>query len=108
MNDVPRVLLVGARGRMGRVIVAVAAKEAGLTIAAELDQGDPIAPAIDGCDVVIDFSAAEATVQVCAACAHHKKALVLGTTGHSAAQKESVAAAASTSRSCSRPISASA
>ena len=61
MNDVPRVLLVGARGRMGRVIVAVAAQESGLTIAAELDQGDPIAPAIDGCDVVIDFSAAEAT-----------------------------------------------
>jgi 4-hydroxy-tetrahydrodipicolinate reductase len=96
MNDVPRVLLVGARGRMGRVIVAVAANEPGLTIAAELDQGDPIAPAIDRCDVVIDFSAAEATVQVCATCAQHKKALVLGTTGHSAAQKESVAAAART------------
>jgi 4-hydroxy-tetrahydrodipicolinate reductase len=96
MNDVPRVLLVGARGRMGRVIVAVAAQEPCLTIAAELDQGDPIAPVIDGCDVVIDFSAAEATVQVCAACAQHKKALVLGTTGHSAAQKESVVAAART------------
>ena len=44
--------------------------------------------------MVIDFSAAEATVQVCAACAQHSKPLVLGTTGHSAAQKESVVAAA--------------
>ncbi len=94
MNDVPRVLLVGAHGRMGQAIAAAAAKESGLTIAAELDRGDPIAPAIDGCDVVIDFSTADATEAVCRACAEHRKPLVLGTTGHSAAQKESITAAA--------------
>jgi 4-hydroxy-tetrahydrodipicolinate reductase len=94
MNGVPRVLLVGARGRMGRAVAAAAAKEPGLTIEAELGRGDPIALRIDGCDVVIDFSIADATEAVCRACAGHGKALVLGTTGHSATQKESIAAAA--------------
>ena len=88
MNNVPRVLLVGAHGRMGRAIAAAAAKEPGLTIKAELGRGDPITPEIDGCDVVIDFSSANATEAVCRACAEHRKALVLGTTGHNATQKD--------------------
>lgn len=94
MNDFPRVLLVGARGRMGRAIAAAAAKESGLAIKAELGRGDPIAPKIDGCDVVIDFSTADATEAVCRACTEHGKALVLGTTGHNAKQKDSITAAA--------------
>jgi 4-hydroxy-tetrahydrodipicolinate reductase len=94
MNDSPRVLLVGARGRMGRAVAAAATQEPGLTIKAELVRGDPIAPKIDGCDVVIDFSSADATEAVCRACTEHRKALVLGTTGHSTLQKRSIAAAA--------------
>ncbi len=94
MNDVPRVLLVGAHGRMGRAVAAAAAKEPGLTIKAELGREDPITPGINGCDVVIDFSSANATEAVCRACAEHRKALVLGTTGHDATQKASITAAA--------------
>jgi 4-hydroxy-tetrahydrodipicolinate reductase len=94
MNNVPRVLLVGAHGRMGRAVAAAASKESGLTIKAELGRGDPITPGIDGCDVVIDFSSANATEAVCRACAEHRKALVLGTTGHNATQKTAIAAAA--------------
>jgi 4-hydroxy-tetrahydrodipicolinate reductase len=94
MKDVPRVLLIGARGRMGRAVAAAAAKESGLTIKAELGRGDPIAPKIDDCEVVVDFSTADATEAVCRACTQHRKALVLGTTGHNAMQKESIAAAA--------------
>lgn len=94
MNDAPRVLLVGARGRMGRAVAAAAAKVSSLTIKAEVERGDPIASRIDGCDVVIDFSTADATEAVCHACAEHRKALVLGTTGHSATQKKSIGAAA--------------
>jgi 4-hydroxy-tetrahydrodipicolinate reductase len=94
MNNVPRALLVGAYGRMGRAVAAAAAKEPGLTIKAELGRGDPITPRIDGCDVVIDFSSANATEAVCHACAEHGKALVLGATGHTATQKASIAAGA--------------
>jgi 4-hydroxy-tetrahydrodipicolinate reductase len=94
MNNVPCVLLVGAHGRMGRAVAAAATKEPGLTIKTELGRGDPITPGINGCDVVIDFSSANATEAVCRACAERRKALVLGTTGHNATQKTSVAAAA--------------
>jgi len=89
-----RVLLVGADGRMGKAVAAAATKDAGLTIAAGLEQGDPLAPAIENCDVVIDFSAADATEAVCQACAEHRKPLILGTTGHSPAQRNSVVASA--------------
>ena len=89
-----RVLLVGADGRMGKAVAAAAAKDAGLTITAGIEHGDPIAPVIASCDVVIDFSAADATEVVCGACAQHGKPLVLGTTGHSAAQQDAVTKAA--------------
>ncbi len=88
MNNVPRVLLVGARGRMGRAIAAAAAKEPGLTITAELGRGDPIAPGIDGCDVVIDFSSRGRDGSRLPRRARARKALVLGTTGHNADAKE--------------------
>jgi 4-hydroxy-tetrahydrodipicolinate reductase len=94
MMNATRVLLVGAEGRMGKAIAAAVAKDACLTITAEIERNDPIAPGIESCDVVIDFSAAEATETICQACAQQGKALVLGTTGHSAAQKNAVAAAA--------------
>ncbi|HEY1583665.1 MAG TPA: dihydrodipicolinate reductase C-terminal domain-containing protein [Chthoniobacterales bacterium] len=89
-----RVLLVGAKGRMGRAIADAAAKDPSLTIATGLARGDVIAPALENCDVVIDFSAAELTTEVCAACAKRGKPLVLGTTGQSTAQKDTVAVAA--------------
>ena len=44
--------------------------------------------------MVIDFSLAEATESVCRACAAKGKPLVLGTTGHSAAQKSAIDSAA--------------
>jgi len=94
MMNATRVLLVGAEGRMGKAVAAAVAKDADLTIAAEIERNDSIAPVIESCDVVIDFSAAEATETICQACAQHGKPLVLGTTGHSAAQKDAVAAAA--------------
>ena len=89
-----RILLVGAGGRMGKAVAAAVAKDASLTIAAGLERGDPLAPAIENCEVVIDFSTAGATETVCQICAENGKPLVLGTTGHSVAQKDSAVAAA--------------
>ncbi|HXA08356.1 MAG TPA: 4-hydroxy-tetrahydrodipicolinate reductase [Chthoniobacterales bacterium] len=92
--SVTRILLVGANGRMGQAVAAAAAKDTSLTISARIERGDPVARVIENCDAVIDFSDADATEAVCQACAQHGKPLVLGTTGHSAAQKEAVAAVA--------------
>jgi len=89
-----RVLLVGAKGRMGQAVAAAVGQDSGLTIGAAVDRGDAIGPALEKCDQVIDFSAADATPDVCRACTEQRKPLVLGTTGHNAAQEEAVAAAA--------------
>jgi 4-hydroxy-tetrahydrodipicolinate reductase len=89
-----RILLVGGRGRMGQAVEAAARGESGLTISAKVDHGDALAPAIGDCDAVVDFSVADATPAVAAACAQHRKPLVLGTTGQNATEKEAVAAAA--------------
>jgi len=77
-----RVLLVGAKGRMGQAIAA-AAEAAGAVIVAELDQGDNLAKEIGACDAVVDFSHASATDAICRVCLGAGRPLVIGTTGHS-------------------------
>src|SRR2546423_1842799 len=44
MSTPARVLLVGANGRMGRTVAAMAEQDPGLTIVARADQGDPLEP----------------------------------------------------------------
>lgn len=77
-----RVIIVGAKGRMGQALVKCAAQHAGLAVVAEINRGDDLAAALPGADAVIDFSAHANTVEVARLCAKHKKALVIGTTGH--------------------------
>jgi 4-hydroxy-tetrahydrodipicolinate reductase len=77
-----RVLLLGAKGRMGQAIGAAASK-ADVEISAGLDLGDEIAEQIDGCDVVIDFSHPNASRELGRACRDAKKPAIIGTTGHS-------------------------
>ncbi|MBC8041099.1 MAG: 4-hydroxy-tetrahydrodipicolinate reductase [Opitutaceae bacterium] len=82
-----RIAIIGAKGRMGQANIA-AAKESGATVVAALDQGDDLAAGIAQADVVIDFSFHAATDDVIRLCAQHKKALVIGTTGHPADEKK--------------------
>lgn len=89
-----RICLIGAKGRMGKAVAAAIAQDPSLTIAAPIERGNSLEPALEDCDVVIDFSTADATESICRVCAEHRKPLVLGTTGHSAAQREAVSAAA--------------
>ena len=77
-----RVLLVGAKGRMGQAIAA-AAEATDAVIVAGLDQGDDLTKEIDACEVVVDFSHPSATGDVCRVCLGAGKPLVVGTTGHS-------------------------
>jgi 4-hydroxy-tetrahydrodipicolinate reductase len=76
-----RIIITGAKGRMGKALVACAPTHAGLEVVAQIDQGDDLAAAIAGCDAVIDFSSHNATPGIAKLCAQHKKALVIGTTG---------------------------
>jgi 4-hydroxy-tetrahydrodipicolinate reductase len=81
-----QILLNGAKGRMGQAIAGVAA-ESGAVIRAGLDAGDDLAAAIAGCEVIVDFSSPSATGRVLEIAHTHRKAVVIGTTGHTAAEK---------------------
>src|ERR1017187_7316115 len=77
-----KVIITGSKGRMGQALIACAKRIPGLEVVAQVDQGDDLAAVISKGDVVIDFSAHAATGEVAKLCAEHKKALVIGTTGH--------------------------
>ena len=81
-----RIAIVGGLGRMGRAIAA-AAKEHGITVAASLDAGDDLDAGLKLGDVIIDFSSHQATGDVIRRARALGKPLVIGTTGHNAAEK---------------------
>jgi len=88
MKSPVRVTLIGARGRMGQTIVDLARNDSKIEIVAQCDLGDAIEPAIKNCDVTIDFSNSSAIDEISRAALQYRKALVIGTTGHSREQRE--------------------
>ncbi|MEY2560568.1 MAG: 4-hydroxy-tetrahydrodipicolinate reductase [Verrucomicrobiota bacterium] len=95
MVSAVRILLVGAKGRMGRAIAAAGEKHKDVEIVAELDQGDDLGTRIGDCDVVVDFSHASASGEICRICLAAGKPLVSGTTGHSPEERAIIDKAAS-------------
>jgi 4-hydroxy-tetrahydrodipicolinate reductase len=86
MKKPVRVLLIGAKGRMGKAIVDLAKGDPSIAIVAQCDLGDPIGPTMKNCDVAVDFSHANVIEGICRASLQHRRPLVIGTTGHSAEQ----------------------
>ena len=78
-----KLIITGSKGRMGRTLIACAAHFNDLQVVGQIDQGDEISSVIEKGDVVIDFSSHNATPAIARLCAEHKKAMVIGTTGHS-------------------------
>ena len=87
-----RILLNGAKGRMGHAITE-AAPIVDAVIAAGLDAGDDAAKHIAGVDAAIDFSHHTATLPLARLCNEHRKPLVIGTTGHSAEERAAILSA---------------
>jgi 4-hydroxy-tetrahydrodipicolinate reductase len=85
-----RIIITGSKGRMGQALLACAAKIPELQVTGQVDKGDNLSAIIEKCDVVIDFSLHSATPEVAELCATHKKALVIGTTGHSDAEQSKI------------------
>ena len=77
-----KIIITGAKGRMGQALAACATSHPNLQIVGQVDVGDDLSSLIAGCDAVIDFSSHTATAGVAELCAKHQKALVIGTTGH--------------------------
>ena len=112
-----RIAIAGAAGRMGRTLVeAIARSGATMSLTAATVLPDDPAQGMDAgllaigaplgvitvgdlamapdFDVLIDFTAPDASLQQLAICQQRHKAVVLGTTGFSAAQKQLIALAA--------------
>jgi 4-hydroxy-tetrahydrodipicolinate reductase len=84
------ILITGAKGRMGKALQQALPQYPALRLASALDAGDDLAAALPGADVVIDFSVHDATPGIATRCAAAGKAMVIGTTGLSDAERDIV------------------
>ena len=104
-----RVAVNGAAGRMGRTVIETATSRDDLTIVCGIDATAPdlSVPTYDAADTetafaehepdaVVDFSVPDASVSLAATAAAGGVALVIGTTGFSPAQRDSLEAASET------------
>ena len=85
-----KIIINGSKGRMGQALAACAARVPKIEVVGQVDQGDDLGAIIAKCDVVIDFSFHNVTPAVAELSAKHRKALVIGTTGHSDAEKSEI------------------
>jgi 4-hydroxy-tetrahydrodipicolinate reductase len=85
-----KVIINGSKGRMGQALLDCAKRISQLQIVGQLDIGDELRTVIDACDVVIDFSYHSVTAPTAAVCAKYKKPLVIGTTGHTEAERSQI------------------
>jgi len=90
-----KVIITGAKGRMGQAVLQCAARVPDLQVIGGIDLGDDVGGAIPKGDVVIDFSFHQATPEFAELCAKHRKPIVIGTTGHSETEKKRIHACAS-------------
>ena len=84
------IIIHGSKGRMGQAIIACAQRTDGLEVIDAIDIGDNLSSVITGCDALIDFSFHDATLNAATLCAKHKKALIIGTTGHTDEEKTDI------------------
>lgn len=104
-----RIAIVGASGRMGRVLIESVLNTPNTVLAAAVDQADSgflgqdaglfcgiktgvliqtdLDNALAASDILIDFTRPEGTLRHIQACQAHKVGLIIGTTGFSAAEK---------------------
>ncbi len=104
-----KLVISGAGGKMGRALIEAAQADPGFEVAAALDAPGSaavgcavggvrvetdIAAAASRGDAFVDFTRPEGTLAHVAACVAARKAMVIGTTGFSAAQHGQIEAAA--------------
>ncbi|MBX9297739.1 4-hydroxy-tetrahydrodipicolinate reductase [Chromobacterium piscinae] len=110
------IVIVGASGRMGRVLIESVLNAPSVRLHAAIDRADSgfigqdaglfcgrssgvaissdFISALDGADVVIDFTRPEGTLEHMLACSEHGVRMVIGTTGFDDAGKAAIRAAA--------------
>lgn len=117
MTNPVRIAVAGCNGRMGKVLVESISQTEGVVLAAAIEHAgssvlgadvgelanvgrlgiqvsDNLAAVISEVDVIIDFTRPEATLANIALAEQHQKCLVIGTTGFTEQQKNTIQAAA--------------
>ncbi|NNE93930.1 MAG: 4-hydroxy-tetrahydrodipicolinate reductase [Verrucomicrobiales bacterium] len=77
-----KLLVTGCKGRMGQTVTACASEDDAVEASCGIDLGDSLEESIVKCDAVIDFTLPSFTAELIDSCTTHRKALVMGTTGH--------------------------
>lgn len=88
-----KILVTGASGRMGQAVMQAVAQHPDAELGATHDVGQDVAAALSAADVAVDFSFHGFTPELLAAAEAQHKALVIGTTGHTAEERAAIAAA---------------
>ena len=116
MSEAIKIAVVGASGRMGRMIIESVLKDSGTHLVAAIDQagtaaigkdagelvGQPcgvvvtsdVEAGISKADCLIDFTRPEGALHHLSLCRRHRVGMVIGTTGFDAAGKQLIAEAA--------------
>ena len=81
---------------MGQALIQCAALDPDLEVVGAVDLEDDINPVIEAADVIIDFSFHNATKTIAEKAAAERKPIVIGTTGHSEADTETIRALSKT------------
>lgn len=89
-----RLLVNGAKGRMGCAIIRCVAEDRGMVISGESESDEELLRYLSNSDVIIDFTHADVTARVVERSVEAKLALVIGTTGQSENVRTQIAEAA--------------
>ena len=93
-EDKTKIVIVGAKGRMGEALMRLAKQDADLELIAGIDKGDNILDVIDSCHVLIEFAHHSISGPLAKTAAFHQKALVIGTTGHTDEERAEIGSVA--------------
>jgi 4-hydroxy-tetrahydrodipicolinate reductase len=91
-----KILVTGCKGRMGQAVIQAVEHHPDCAVGATIDVGDSLDAALAKCDAVIDFTSHHFSSELVAACLKHRKALIMGTTGHTADELAKIHEAAKT------------
>jgi 4-hydroxy-tetrahydrodipicolinate reductase len=89
-SEKTRVLIVGSKGRMGQALIRLAQLDPKLELTAGVDKDDNVLDFIDRCDVPIEFAHHSLSGALAKTAADHGKGLVIGTTGHTAEERQAI------------------
>lgn len=121
-----KILVIGAAGRMGRTIVSCIEDTPGAELSGGTENpgnpsigsdvgelagvgkknipvGDCLEEAVKSCDVIIDFTSPESSMQTLEAAVKAIRPIVIGTTGFSASQKQAIEKASKKNRCVMAP-----